>query len=99
MSTNVKLIRIVTGEEIVADLIEETENTITIKNALVVFPNQQKVGFAPWCTVLDQERPEITIKHSHVVYVAEVDENVTKKYNQVFGGVGIVTPEEKKIII
>tara|TARA_B100000085_G_scaffold274826_1_gene291982 strand:- start:3274 stop:3573 length:300 start_codon:yes stop_codon:yes gene_type:complete len=99
MSTNVKLIRIVTGEEIVADLLEDTGDTITIKNALVVFPNQQQVGFAPWCTVLDRDRPEITIKHSHVVYIAEVDTNVTKKYTEVFGGVGIVTPEEKKIII
>ena len=33
MSTNVKLIRIVTGEEIVADLLEDTGDTITTKNA------------------------------------------------------------------
>ena len=37
MSTNVKLIRIVTGEEIVADLLEDTGDTITIKNAPVSY--------------------------------------------------------------
>ena len=33
---DVKLIRIVTGEEIIAEVVSEDENTITVKNGLVV---------------------------------------------------------------
>ena len=45
----IKLFRMATGEEVVAELVSEDETTVTIKNGLVVFPNQnQTVGFAPW---------------------------------------------------
>ena len=44
----IKLFRMATGEEVVAELVSEDETTVTIKNGLVVFPNQnQTVGFAP----------------------------------------------------
>ena len=43
---NAKLIRVMTGEEVVAELVSETESDITIKNALVVIPQPQNVGFA-----------------------------------------------------
>ena len=48
---DVKLIRIVTGEEIIAEVVSEDENTITVKNGLVVLPNATGVGFAQWATV------------------------------------------------
>ena len=49
---DVKLFRIVTGEEIIAEYVSEDETTITVKNGLVVLPTQTgSVGFAPWATV------------------------------------------------
>ena len=44
---NVKLIRVVTGEEVIAEVLSETDDTITVKNGLVVLPSAQSVGFAP----------------------------------------------------
>ena len=35
---DVRVFRIVTGEEVVAELVSETSDTITVKNALVVLP-------------------------------------------------------------
>ena len=49
---NVKLIRVVTGEEVIAEVLSETDDTITVKNGLVVLPSAQSVGFAPWATVI-----------------------------------------------
>ena len=95
---NVKLIRIMTGEEVVAELVSETEDRITIKNGLVVIPQAQNVGFAPWATVISKENPEITVSKSHVIYMVEVDESVRIKYNEIFGS-KLVTPDEKKLII
>ena len=95
---NVKLIRIMTGEEVVAELVSETEDSITIKNGLVVIPQAQNVGFAPWATVISKENPEITVSKSHVIYMVEVDESVRIKYNEIFGS-KLVTPDEKKLII
>ena len=95
---NAKLIRVMTGEEVVAELVSETENDITIRNGLVVIPQAQNVGFAPWATVISKEDPEITVCKSHVIYMVELDDSVKKKYNEIFGS-KLVTPDEKKLII
>ena len=94
---NVKLIRVVTGEEIVAEVVSETDNTVTVQNALVVLPTNNGVGFAPWATVVSKDEPEITVSRNHLVYVAEVQEDVASKYKEMFGN--IITPAEKKLIL
>ena len=95
---DVKLFRIITGEEVVAELVSETEDTVTVKNGLVVLPNAQNVGFAPWATVIDREKPEITVSRNHIVYIAELDSTIRNKYNEIYGS-KLVTPEEKKLIL
>ena len=94
---NVKLIRVVTGEEIVAEVVSETDDTITVQNALVVLPTNSGVGFAPWATVVSKDEPEITVSRNHLVYVAEVQDDVSSKYKEMFGN--IITPAEKKLIL
>ena len=95
---DVKLLRIVTGEEVIAELVSEDDTTITVKNGLVVLPTNNGVGFAPWATVIDTDNPDITMSKQHVVYVAAVQEDVSKKYNQMFGS-KLITPDSKKLII
>ena len=93
---NVKLIRISTGEEVVAEIVEESSEFITVRNGLVVIPQQNNVGFMPWATVIDRQEPEITVSKSFIVYTAAVDPGVKNKYCEMFGG--ITTPEKKLII-
>jgi len=95
---DVKLIRVVTGEEIIAELLSEDDDTIIVQNGLVVLPTNQGVGFAPWATVISKEKPEVTMSRRHVVYIAEVQEDVCKKYNEMFGS-KLVMPESKKLIM
>ena len=95
---DVKLLRIVTGEEVIAELLSETEETITVQNGLAVLPTNNGVGFAPWATVISKENPEITISKTHLVYVAEVQEDVCKKYNEMFGS-KLITPNSKKLVL
>ena len=95
---DVKLIRIITGEEIIAEVLEETAAFIKVQNGLVVLPSTQSVGFAPWATVISKENPEITVQKTHVVYLAEVQEDVAKKYNEMYGS-KLVTPSSKKLIV
>ena len=93
---NVKLIRIITGEEVVAELLEETDDSITVKNGLVALPQAQSVGFMPWATVIDKQEPEITVSKNHIVYIAAVDSGVKNKYCEMFGG---ITAPDKKLIL
>jgi len=96
---NIKLFRILTGEEVIAELLFEDESTVTIQNGLVVLPTSSgTVGFAPWATVIDRDNPELVVSKNHIVYVAPVDPGVESKYNEVYGS-KLVTPEKKKLII
>ena len=95
---NCKLIRIVTGEEIIAEVLSETDNTITVQNGLVVLPSAQGVGFAPWATVISKDEPEIEMSKNHIVYVVAVQDDVAKKYNEMFGS-KLITPDAKKLIV
>ena len=96
---NVKLFRIMTGEEVIAELLEETASYIKIQNGLVVLPSANgSVGFAPWATVIDRDEPELTIKNEHLVYTASVDEKIKKKYKEIYGS-PLSTPDEKKLLL
>ena len=94
---NVKLLRIITGEEVLAEVLSEDENTVTVQNGLVVLPNANGVGFAPWATVISKENKEITLSREHLVYVVDCDDSVQDKYESAFGT--IVKPETKKLIL
>ena len=94
----VKLLRVITGEEIIAEIVEENAAEVTLKNALVVIPTQQSVGFAPWATVIDRENPEITVSRTHIVYIAGVDDSIRNKYDEVYGS-KLVKPEKKSLIL
>ena len=96
---NVKLFRISTGEEVVAELVSETDISVVMKNGLVVLPTPQGgIGFAPWTPVINKDKPEIEVSKNFVVYIAEVDEQVKNKYNEIYGS-KLVTPGEKKMIL
>ena len=46
----VKLIRMWSGEDVIADIVEETTDSIVITDPIVAVPSQQQgqIGFAPW---------------------------------------------------
>ena len=95
---DVKLFRISTGEEVVAELVSETEDTVTVRNGLVVLPTNNGVGFAPWATVIDNDNPEIELSWKHIIYKVPVQEDVAKKYNEMFGS-KLITPDKKKLVL
>jgi len=71
-------------------------NNITLKNGLVVIPNAQGVGFAPWATVISKQKPEITVDRKFLVYVVECDGDVVEKYESIFSP--IEQPSKKLIL-
>lgn len=94
---DVKLIRLITGEEIIAEVLDWKNGVMTIQNALVVIPQQGQVGFAPWATVINPEMPEIGLDMKHVIYSVAVADPVVKQYNEIFGS-NIVLPEKQLIL-
>ena len=94
---DVKLIRLITGEEIIAEVLDWKNGLMTIQNALVVIPQQGQVGFAPWATVIHPDMPEIGLDMKHVIYSVAVADPVVKQYNEIFGS-NIVLPDKQLIV-
>ncbi|AGH06829.1 hypothetical protein Sn250709_149 [Synechococcus phage S-RIM2] len=94
---DVKLIRLITGEEIVAEVLDWNNGVLTVQNALVVIPQQGQIGFAPWATVIDPEQPEIGLDMKHVIYSVAVAPAVVEQYAKIFGS-NIVLPEKQLIL-
>jgi|TARA_B100000902_G_scaffold155068_1_gene151481 hypothetical protein len=95
---DVKLIRMITGEEIVAEVVDFVNGILTIKNALVVVPQQGQIGFAPWATVISLDHPDIALDIKHVIYSVEVQPEVVQQYAKIFGGPDIITPNKQLIL-
>jgi hypothetical protein len=48
--------------------------------------------------VINKSIPDLIIAKHHIVYIAEVEEQVKNKYNEIYGS-KLVTPAEKKLIL
>jgi hypothetical protein len=94
---NVKLIRMSSGEDLITNLVSETEDTIVIENAIVGVPTGQgTLGFAPWSPMISKAQTEITVDKKFVVYIAEADESIVDQYTQMYSN--IITPDKKIIV-
>ena len=99
MANNVKLLRFV-GEEVLAEIVEETASHIKVKNPvrIVVIPNKAdpknpSVGYAPYCEWTDDK--ELTLSKNMLICIAEPITAFVNQYNQQFGG--ILVPDTKII--
>ena len=92
----IKLIRMWSGEDVIADVIEENEYTITIENPIVAVPSQQagQIAFAPWSPLL--EKDELEVVRRYIVYIANPQEEIVEQYNLMYGKIQKPT---KKLII
>ena len=92
----VKLIRMWSGEDVIADIVEETTDTILITDPIVAVPSPQQgnIAFAPWSPLLQKDKIEVTKKY--VVYEGNPQEEIIEQYNTMFGKLS--TPTKKLII-
>ena len=97
---NLKMIRFVTGEEILAEVINEGDTILSIKNPIrvIVVPNKNdtknpQVAFAPYAEFTDDK--EFNFNKNHIVVIYNPISQFVNQYNSVFGG--IVVPDSKII--
>ena len=92
----VKLIRMWSGEDVIADITKEDTDSITITDPIVAVPSQKQgqIAFAPWSPLLQKVKLEVTKKY--VVYMANPQEEIIEQYNSMFGKLS--TPTKKLIL-
>ena len=94
----VKLIRLTSGEDVIAEVIRQDDDSVTIQNGIVGVPSQQgTLTFVAWSPMISKNEKEISISRRFVVYIAEAAEEIVQQYEQMYSP--LVTPEKKKLIL
>ena len=92
----VKLIRMWSGEDVIADIVEENTDSVVITDPIVAVPSQQdgRIAFAPWSPLLQKDKIEVTKKY--IVYIGDPQAEIIEQFNQMFGKISKPT---KKLIL
>ena len=94
---NVKLMRMWSGEDVVADLIEEKDDSVVICNPIVAVPaGNGQMGFAPWSPLLKGKDEELEITKKYIVYIAETQPEIEEQYQDMFSV--LKTPSKKLVL-
>jgi hypothetical protein len=99
---NVKGIKLVTGEEVISEVVISQDGRFILKNPVqlrVVPPQiagaQPSMGFVPFPN-FGTPTENMLIEPLHIVYTYTPDEQIVANYNQMFGS-GIITPSKQII--
>ena len=101
MATNLKILKMISGDEVMCEVVEDSSTNVTIKNPVrvVVIPSKTNpqaptVGFAPWAEFSDEK--QFTIHKAHVITMMKPVQEFINQYNGMFSG--LIVPEKKIII-
>lgn len=96
---NVRLVRLVSGEELVGQ-IDETETEVTIKKAAIVIVQpprtageQMGIAMIGWMPYTQARQDGVTVKKQHVLFIVNPEPNMVKTYNEKFTSDSILVPQ------
>jgi hypothetical protein len=94
MANDVKVLKLITGEEVIARVTEEKNNLITLEKPMtlqMIPPNTStgQMGFAlvPWMKAAKNKK--VTISIEHILTEDEASEQTEKNYLQVVTGLSL----------
>ena len=92
----IKLLRLVSGEEVIAEITNSNEDSYQIKDAIVMIPaGEGKLGFMPWMPYT-KAAEGVSIRKQDVMFVIEPIEDLVDKFRTARSGIqtppkGIIT--------
>jgi len=95
--SNVKCVKLISGEDIIADVDESVQGLVVLKNPLLVMmiPNQNNqfgIGLAPFCP--HAKDSTVPVMAGAVIAVFEPEVGMRNEYNTKFG-TGVLIPNNK----
>lgn len=97
---SVKAVKLISGEELVGEVVFEENDKILLKNVLAIMIQRDAqgnlgIGFVPFAPYLGKSATFEFLKDK-LQFVNEVDDQMKNQYNSIFGG--IVTPPKTLIL-
>lgn len=98
--SNIKCLKLISGEEVISDIDEGVEGLIILKKPLqiMLIPNQNNqfgIGLAPFCAYAKDDM--VPLRSGAVLSIFEPETGMLNEYNTRCGS-GLVVPESKIII-
>ena len=95
MMSEIKIVRLTTGEELIAK-VKETDDTVTVKNPAILIPTgKDQLAFGQWLPYSDIS-DGLTISKQYVIFIVEPMTELANQYSTMFGS-GLVVPEKGPI--
>lgn len=98
---NIRILRLITGEDLLCEQVSVTDAVVTIKNPvrIVVMPSKAdphtpSIGLAPWCEFAADKT--MILQKEHILFNVEPINEFKNQYQGMFGG--ILTPPNKLIL-
>jgi len=91
---DVKIVRLMSGEEIIATVVDNTE-TLSLKDPAVLIPSPEgKLLLARWLPYADQPENGIAIEKKNILFTVEPQEQLKDHYTNVVVN-NLVVPAKK----
>ena len=75
---NIKLVKLLTGEDIIATILPSTDKVVVMKNPVRIVIMNEKAGFVKWAELSPDT--EFTLDKFHVVAVMSVHKQLLEQY-------------------
>jgi len=97
---NIKLIRLQTGEDLIADVVADTAEHLTLENPCMVFvrPSQSgtaSIGITRWLPYAEDK--QFKLERRWVVLLSDPVSDLKNEYNTAFGSGIVVAPSTLKV--
>ena len=79
-ANDIVTIKLLTGEEVMATLINNEGDTITIKKPSTIASNGQGMGIVPW--MMTSRAESVEINKTAVIAMARTEEEIAKAYTE-----------------
>ena len=92
--SEVKILRLTTGEEVLCKAEKTDEGWKAVKPALVIPVGKGQIGLMGWMPYTKVFENGIEIRDEHVMFISEAQEELLDEYNEIFGS-GLIVPKKE----
>jgi len=99
LDENIKLVRLISGEEIIGKVNSNPQGVQIEKPAIVIIQPPQRQGermgiaLVGWLPYTGAEKNGVAIKQEHVLFVVDPEPTLLKTYREKFSAAGLVVPQ------
>ena len=96
---DIKLIRLTSGEEVLANVVNQSGLTLTVTDPVLLIPDKGKIGFMPYMSYCEIDH--MVIKKDHIMFNLEPTEDLKGQYKKMVQGESVIQLNEnnRKILV